>query len=121
MILLDALGFCWTLIFPRNLGFFACFDISWLLCQHNALTSAIEVRQTTKLTKYVFSRCLVKNPDDRATATELLVHPFIINTAQPATILSQMIAEAKEIRENLVYRLSGKQATDSVSHIPFDT
>merc|ERR1712136_545829 len=59
------------------------------------------------------NRCLVKNPDDRATATELLVHPFIINTAQPATILSQMIAEAKEIRENLVYRLSGKQATDS--------
>jgi len=59
------------------------------------------------------NRCLVKNPDDRATATELLVHPFIINTAQPATILSQMIAEAKEIRENLVYRLSGKHTTDS--------
>jgi len=59
------------------------------------------------------NRCLVKNPDDRATATELLVHPFIVNSAQPATILSQMIAEAKEIRENLVYRLSGKHTADS--------
>ena len=59
-------------------------------------------------------RCLVKNPDERATATELLQHEFI-GMAQPAAILSQMIAEAKEIRENLVYRLSGKHVVDSVS------
>jgi len=56
----------------------------------------------------------VKNPDERATATELLQHEFI-GMAQPAAILSQMIAEAKEIRENLVYRLSGKHVVDSVS------
>lgn len=35
--------------------------------------------------------------------------------AQPAAILSEMIAEAKEIRENLVYRLSGKNLVESVS------
>jgi len=59
------------------------------------------------------SRCLVKNPDERATATELLQHEFIVTCSQPASILSQMIAEAKEIRENLVFRLSGKHAADS--------
>jgi len=61
----------------------------------------------------LLQRCLVKNPDERATATELLQHEFI-GFAQPAAILSQMIAEAKEIRENLVYRFSGKQVADSV-------
>ncbi len=63
---------------------------------------------------FVFSRCLVKNPDERATATELLQNEFI-GMAQPASILSQMIAEAKEIRENLVYRLSGRNLVESVS------
>ncbi|CAL1267728.1 unnamed protein product [Larinioides sclopetarius] len=48
------------------------------------------------------SRCLVKNPDERATATELLQHEFIKN-AKPVTILQQMIAEAKEIQESEVY------------------
>ncbi|KOX77898.1 Serine/threonine-protein kinase 3 [Melipona quadrifasciata] len=44
------------------------------------------------------SGCLVKNPEERATATELLTHEFIGNAKQPS-ILSQMIAEAHEIRE----------------------
>ena len=62
----------------------------------------------------LLDRCLVKNPDERATATELLQHEFIL-AAKPASILSQMIAEAREIRENLVYRLSEKHLVDSVS------
>lgn len=37
--------------------------------------------------------------------------------AQPASILSQMIAEAKEIRENMVYRLSGRNLVESVSEL----
>lgn len=49
------------------------------------------------------SLCLVKNPEERATATDLLTHEFIGN-AKPCSILSQMIAEAKEIRENQSYR-----------------
>uniref|UniRef100_A0A182QKB0 non-specific serine/threonine protein kinase n=1 Tax=Anopheles farauti TaxID=69004 RepID=A0A182QKB0_9DIPT len=49
------------------------------------------------------SLCLVKNPEERATATDLLAHEFIRN-AKPCSILSQMIAEAKEIRENQSYR-----------------
>ncbi|XP_013783769.1 serine/threonine-protein kinase 3-like [Limulus polyphemus] len=49
------------------------------------------------------SRCLVKNPDERATASELLQHEFIKN-AQPVNILQQMIAEAREIQENEAHR-----------------
>lgn len=49
------------------------------------------------------SRCLVKNPEERATASELLHHEFIGNAKQP-NILGQMIAEAREIRENQSYR-----------------
>ncbi|KAL7010680.1 hypothetical protein ACKWTF_009192 [Chironomus riparius] len=48
------------------------------------------------------SLCLVKNPEERATATDLLQHEFIRN-AKPNSILSLMIAEAKEIRENQSY------------------
>ncbi|XP_046413981.1 serine/threonine-protein kinase 3 isoform X3 [Neodiprion lecontei] len=49
------------------------------------------------------SGCLVKNPEERATATELLSHEFIGNAKQPS-ILSQMIAEAHEIREKQTNR-----------------
>lgn len=49
------------------------------------------------------SVCLVKNPEERATATSLLNHVFIGNAKAP-TILSQMIAEAHQIRENQTYR-----------------
>ncbi|KAG5340767.1 STK3 kinase, partial [Acromyrmex charruanus] len=69
------------------------------------------------------SGCLVKNPEERATATELLQHEFIGNAKQPS-ILSQMIAEAHEIREkqnahrahiiNNVAIKSQTQAEDSV-------
>ncbi|CAG7816158.1 unnamed protein product, partial [Allacma fusca] len=46
------------------------------------------------------SKCLVKNPDNRATAAELLNHDFI-KISKPAAILLGMINEAREIRENL--------------------
>lgn len=49
------------------------------------------------------SVCLVKNPEERATATDLLHHVFIGNAKQPS-ILSHMIAEAREIREHQSYR-----------------
>ncbi|GLV43088.1 hippo [Carabus blaptoides fortunei] len=49
------------------------------------------------------SICLVKNPEERATATDLLQHSFIGN-AKTSNILSAMIAEAYEIRENQNYR-----------------
>lgn len=54
------------------------------------------------------SRCLVKNPEERATASELLQHQFIGN-AKPPTILSQMIVEAREIRENQRCKNNAKQ------------
>lgn len=49
------------------------------------------------------SQCLVKNPDERATAEYLLTHEFIGNAKQ-ATILSSMIAEARDIREAQAHR-----------------
>ncbi|XP_072947968.1 serine/threonine-protein kinase 4 isoform X2 [Epargyreus clarus] len=49
------------------------------------------------------SQCLVKNPDERATAEYLLTHEFIGNASQPS-ILSAMIAEARELREAQAFR-----------------
>ncbi|XP_035452359.1 serine/threonine-protein kinase 3 isoform X2 [Spodoptera frugiperda] len=49
------------------------------------------------------SQCLVKNPEERATAEYLLTHEFIGNAKHPS-ILSTMIAEAREIRESQVFR-----------------
>ncbi|XP_070487919.1 serine/threonine-protein kinase 3 isoform X3 [Equus przewalskii] len=42
-------------------------------------------------------KCLVKNPEQRATATQLLQHPFIKN-AKPVSILRDLITEAMEIK-----------------------
>lgn len=44
------------------------------------------------------SKCLVKNPDARATATELLNHEFIRN-AKDLSVLQQMIDEVREIQQ----------------------
>ncbi|XP_047531755.1 serine/threonine-protein kinase 4 isoform X1 [Vanessa atalanta] len=49
------------------------------------------------------SQCLIKNPEERATAEFLLAHEFIGNAKQ-ASILSSMIAEAREIRETQAFR-----------------
>ncbi|TSK31499.1 Serine/threonine-protein kinase 3 [Bagarius yarrelli] len=42
-------------------------------------------------------KCLVKNPEQRATATQLLQHPFI-TSAKPVTILRDLITEAMEMK-----------------------
>ncbi|KAA0710499.1 Serine/threonine-protein kinase 3 [Triplophysa tibetana] len=42
-------------------------------------------------------KCLVKNPEQRATATQLLQHPFI-TCAKPVTILRDLITEAMEMK-----------------------
>jgi len=44
------------------------------------------------------SRCLVKTPEKRATASQLLRSDFIVS-AGPSTVLTQMISEAAELRE----------------------
>ncbi|KAM3960912.1 serine/threonine-protein kinase hippo isoform 2-T2 [Aphomia sociella] len=49
------------------------------------------------------SQCLIKNPEERATAEYLLSHDFIGNAKHPS-ILSAMIAEAREIRETQAFR-----------------
>uniref|UniRef100_A0A671UFA9 non-specific serine/threonine protein kinase n=1 Tax=Sparus aurata TaxID=8175 RepID=A0A671UFA9_SPAAU len=43
------------------------------------------------------SQCLVKNPENRATATQLLQHPFI-KSAKPNSILRALITDAMEIK-----------------------
>lgn len=45
------------------------------------------------------SQCLVKNPEERATATDLLKHPFVKDT-RGVGVLRDIIAEANEIRES---------------------
>ncbi|XP_067627666.1 serine/threonine-protein kinase hippo [Eurosta solidaginis] len=54
-------------------------------------------RWTAEFIDFV-SLCLVKNPDERATASDLLDHEFIRN-AEPRSILKQMIEETCAIRE----------------------
>merc|ERR1719245_692722 len=58
------------------------------------------------------SRCLVKNPEERATASELLQHDFIKNAKSP-DILAGMIAEAQQIREHLQETKETTMADDS--------
>ncbi|KAG5882415.1 hypothetical protein JTB14_008990 [Gonioctena quinquepunctata] len=57
---------------------------------------------STEFTDFVGS-CLVKNPDERATATDLLAHQFVGNAKVP-NILGTMIQEAHDIRENQTYK-----------------
>ncbi|XP_068626561.1 serine/threonine-protein kinase 4 isoform X2 [Battus philenor] len=57
------------------------------------------------------SQCLVKNPQERATAEFLLNHEFIGNAKHPS-ILSTMIAEAREIRESQAFR-SAQQSSNA--------
>ncbi|XP_069507455.1 serine/threonine-protein kinase 4 isoform X3 [Ambystoma mexicanum] len=53
-------------------------------------------------------QCLVKNPEQRATATQLLQHPFIKN-AKGVSILKDMINEAVEVK---LKRLAEKPELD---------
>ncbi|VDK72158.1 unnamed protein product [Litomosoides sigmodontis] len=43
-------------------------------------------------------QCLIKNPDDRKSAHDLLEHPFVVN-APPSTVLLKMIDEARSIAD----------------------
>uniref|UniRef100_A0A8C7GS28 non-specific serine/threonine protein kinase n=1 Tax=Oncorhynchus kisutch TaxID=8019 RepID=A0A8C7GS28_ONCKI len=51
---------------------------------------------TDNFTHFV-KKCLVKNPEQRATATQLLQHPFI-TAAKPVTILRDLITESMEMK-----------------------
>lgn len=46
------------------------------------------------------SRCLVKNPEERAIASQLLQHEFIKNPNPPES-LATMIQEAQAVREKI--------------------
>lgn len=54
-------------------------------------------RWTTEFIDFV-SLCLVKNPENRANASDLLKHEFIKN-AKPRSILNDMVVEVHNIRE----------------------
>uniref|UniRef100_A0A672K1C6 non-specific serine/threonine protein kinase n=1 Tax=Sinocyclocheilus grahami TaxID=75366 RepID=A0A672K1C6_SINGR len=58
-------------------------------CGAGSVSDIIRLRNKTK--------CLVKNPEQRAMATQLLQHRFITN-AKPVTILRDLITEAMEMK-----------------------
>ena len=66
-------------------------------------------------------RCLVKNPEERATATELLQHEFI-QKAQAVSILRPLIEEAMQVRENQSSNRQNhlKYINESVSKLTFN-
>lgn len=55
------------------------------------------------------SKCLVKNPEQRTLAKELLEHEFIKN-AKPVSVLQKMILEAKEIQEEQTLNMNGNDS-----------
>eukprot|EP00096_Caligus_rogercresseyi_P009480 TRINITY_DN3232_c0_g1_i1.p1 TRINITY_DN3232_c0_g1~~TRINITY_DN3232_c0_g1_i1.p1 ORF type:complete len:526 (-),score=87.05 TRINITY_DN3232_c0_g1_i1:145-1722(-) len=64
------------------------------------------------------SRCLVKNPKERATASELLQHEFIRN-AKSCELLLDVIGEAQEMREQLLELVEiGSTCTDGGTLLP---
>ncbi|XP_060873154.1 serine/threonine-protein kinase 3-like [Metopolophium dirhodum] len=63
------------------------------------------------------SQCLIKNPEERATATKMLNHEFISNP-KPPDILSQMIAEVREnqtLRSNASCLVKSAESKDQNS------
>ena len=66
------------------------------------------------------SRCLVKNPDSRATASELLQNEFIKNSKSP-DILTDMICEAQETKDQLQNNQSSSCGNNSEAMVPGDS
>ena len=63
------------------------------------------------------SRCLVKNPEHRASASSLLKHEFITR-ALPVSMLQQMIQEAKMIQLEHSKKWMSEEDLDSSTMIP---
>ena len=51
------------------------------------------------------SRCLVKNPEERSTASQLLQHEFIQRTLPPEKLMV-LIREATQMRERLAEKVA---------------
>ena len=51
------------------------------------------------------SRCLVKNPEERSTASQLLQHEFIQRTLPPEKLMV-LIREATQMRERLAEKIA---------------
>ncbi|XP_032808824.2 serine/threonine-protein kinase 3-like isoform X2 [Petromyzon marinus] len=57
-------------------------------------------------------KCLVKNPEQRSTATQLLQHPFIV-AAKPVSILRELITEAMSMKSKRNEPLQADRVADS--------
>merc|ERR1712141_218339 len=66
------------------------------------------------------SRCLVKQPDVRATASELLQHEFIKNS-KPPEILADLIREAQAMKDQLQNQQSPMADEASKTIVPRDS
>lgn len=58
------------------------------------------------------TKCLVKNPEERKTAKELLQHDFIRN-AKPSSILQDMIYEAQRLQDELALSVANDSMKDN--------
>lgn len=63
------------------------------------------------------SKCLVKNPEQRTSAKELLKHEFILG-AKPREILQEMIYEAQRLQEEFAQSSAGDSMKDGKSSAP---
>eukprot|EP00112_Aurelia_sp_Birch-Aquarium-sp1_P001845 Seg120.5 transcript_id=Seg120.5/GoldUCD/mRNA.D3Y31 product="Serine/threonine-protein kinase 3" protein_id=Seg120.5/GoldUCD/D3Y31 len=63
------------------------------------------------------TKCLVKVPEDRASATQLLQHPFI-KAAKPVSLLLPILSDASRLRElrDLNNETSGDDSTDGIDN-----
>ncbi|XP_031553292.1 serine/threonine-protein kinase 3-like [Actinia tenebrosa] len=66
------------------------------------------------------AKCLVKNPEERATASQLLQHPFIQGAKQPG-VLTNMIQEALTIMAEESNRADNEEEVESFGDIDSDT
>ncbi|KFV19824.1 Serine/threonine-protein kinase 4, partial [Tauraco erythrolophus] len=88
---------CWkALNFVWKSGIFFCFQAIFMIPTNPPPTFRKPELWSDNFTDFV-KQCLVKSPEQRATATQLLQHPFV-KSAKGVSILRDLINEAMDIK-----------------------
>ncbi|KFR06701.1 Serine/threonine-protein kinase 4, partial [Nipponia nippon] len=89
--------YCWkALNFVWKSGIFFCFQAIFMIPTNPPPTFRKPELWSDNFTDFV-KQCLVKSPEQRATATQLLQHPFV-KSAKGVSILRDLINEAMDIK-----------------------